>query len=283
MKRYTTILWAAALLAGCAKETNDAPATGYGTLCFSAACSAVVMTETRAETRVEIPAETVPAVADLGLLVESIDPQHDFAQIWPTLGSYDSQSDYLWATRYKITLFSGEEPGADRAPEGIDLPYFEGSATKLVSVGLEATRVDITARLANTAVRIGFTERFKGYFGNGARFSLTTEAGNSFETGYAPGEEAAEAVYYYVRPGRFTISGEATKQTPSAAQPAQTVKFADTVQEAAAAGTLYTYTFDVSGVGPTEQVIITVNDRPIRTETIDEELNDDAIPNNTEN
>ena len=282
MKRYTTILLWAAALAGCAKEAPDAPATGYGTLALTAGCASEIVAQTRAE-RIELPAEEIPARSDLGLLVESADPEYEFTQCWESVADYDSQNDSLWATKYTLTLFTGEKPGAEASPEGIGCPYFEGSATKLVSVGLEATRVDITARLANTAVRIGFTERFKGYFGNGARFSLTTEAGNSFETGYAPGEAEADAVYYYVRPGRFTISGEATKQTPSAAQPAQTVKFADTVQEAAAAGTLYTYTFDVSGVGPTEQVVITVNDRPIRTETIDEELNDDAIPNDTEN
>lgn len=277
MKRYTTILWAAALLAGCAKETNNAPATGYGTLCFSAACSAVMTTETRAETRVEIPAETVPAVADLGLLVESIDPQHDFAQIWPTLGSYDSQSDYLWATRYKITLFSGEEPGADRAPEGIDRPYFEGSATKLVSVGLEATRVEITARLANTAVRILFSDRFQGYFANGARFTLKTEAGEEIEIGYEAGEKAVPR-YCYVRPARFAIAGEATKQTPSATQPAQTVQFAEQVNAAPEAGRLYTYVYDITGVGNTGEIVVTFNDEPIRTEIIDEELNDAARP-----
>lgn len=277
MKRYTTILWAALLLAGCAKEANDAPAAGYGTLCLSATCSAVVTAETRAEARVEIPAETVPAAEELGLLVESIDPQHDFAQIWPTLGSYDSKSDYLWATRYKITLFSGEEPGADHAPEGIDKPYFEGSATKLVSVGLEATRVEITARLANTAVRILFSDRFRGYFANGARFTLKTEAGEEIETGYEAGEQAVPR-YCYVRPARFSISGEATKQTPSATQPAQTMRFAEQVNAEPEAGRLYTYVYDVTNAGNTDEIVVTFNDEPIRTEIIDEELNDAARP-----
>ncbi len=277
MKRYTTILWAAALLAGCAKEANDAPATGYGTLALTVQCTSEIEAQTRAD-RFELPAEAIPAEADLKLLIESADPEYDFSQRWESVAAYDSQNDYLWATKYAITLFTGENPDVAETPEGVGCPYFEGTTTKLVSVGLEATRVDITVRLRNTMVRIDFTERFKGYFGNGARFCLTTEAGNRFETGYAPGEETTEAICYYVRPGRFTISGEATKQTPSAAQPAQTVKFADTVNEAAAAGTLYSYTFDVSGVGDTGEVVITINDKPLRTETIDEELNDDALP-----
>lgn len=277
MKRHATILLATVLLAGCAKEADEAPATGYGTLRVAASCSAVVVAETRAEAQAEIPAATIPAVAELGLLVESADPQYDFSQVWPTLGSYDSKSDYLWATNYRITLFSGAEPGVEHAPEGIDRPYFEGSATKLVSVGVEATRIDITARLANTAVRILFTDRFQGYFGGGASFTLTTDAGTEIIAGYQAGEKA-EPQYCYVRPARFVISGEATKQTPSATQPAQTMRFAEQVNDEVKACRMYTYVYDVTGVGDTGEVVITLNDRPIRTEIIDEELNEDAKP-----
>ncbi len=42
--------------------------------------------------------------------------------------------------------------------------------------------------------------------------------------------------------------------------------------------TLYTYTFDVAGAGDTGEVTILLNETPVRTETVDEELNDDAIP-----
>lgn len=134
-------------------------------------------------------------------------------------------------------------------------------------------------------MRIRFTERFRGYFGNGAKFKLTTEAGNEFEAGYDPGEtpEKAEKAekWYFVRPAEFSITGEATKQKPSATQPAQTIRFAETVNAAPKAGTLYTYTFDVAGAGDTGNTgeeTFKLNDNPIRTETVDEELNDDAKP-----
>lgn len=279
MKRLTTILLAA-LLWGCGKDEPN-PTEGYGTLALTAECTNAVAAATRAQA--ELPAELIPTANELGLLVESADPEYEFTQVWPSLDDYDSENDFLWATHYKITLFSGTEyVGAGQSPEGIGQPYFEGSQTTLVSVGRGTTKIRITARLANTAVRIRFTERFRGYFGNGAKFKLTTEAGNEFEAGYDPGETPAEAEkWYFVRPAEFSITGEATKQKPSATQPAQTIRFAETVNAAPKAGTLYTYTFDVAGAGDTgntgEETFI-LNDNPIRTETVDEELNDDAKP-----
>lgn len=279
MKRLTTILLAA-LLWGCGKDEPN-PTEGYGTLALTAECTNAVAAATRAQA--ELPAKLIPTANELGLLVESADPEYEFTQVWPSLDDYDSENDFLWATHYKITLFSGTEyVGAGQSPEGIDQPYFEGSQTTLVSVGRGTTRIRITARLANTAVRIRFTERFRGYFGNGAKFKLTTEAGNEFEAGYAPGAPPAKAEkWYFVRPAEFSITGEATKQKPSATQPAQTIRFAETVNAAPKAGTLYTYTFDVAGAGDTgdtgEETFI-LNDNPIRTETVDEELNDDAKP-----
>ncbi len=277
MKRYTTILLLAVMTTGCGKE-EPTPATGYGTLALTAECTNAVAAATRAQA--ELPAELIPTANELGLLVESADPEYEFTQVWPSLDDYDSENDFLWATHYKITLFSGTEyVGAGQSPEGIDQPYFEGSQTTLVSVGRGTTKIRITARLANTAVRIRFTERFRGYFGNGAKFKLTTEAGNEFEAGYDPGETPAEAEkWYFVRPAEFSITGEATKQKPSATQPAQTIRFAETVNAAPKAGTLYTYTFDVAGAGDTGEETFKLNDNPIRTETVDEELNDDAKP-----
>lgn len=277
MKRYTTILLAAALLTGCAKEEGgNTPAAGYGTLTLTAECTTAVAAKTRA--RAEIPAGMLPAADELGLLVESVDPAYEFSQTWPTVNAYDSENDYLWATHYKITLFSGTEyAGADQSPEGPGCPYFEGSETTLVSVGRGATKIAITARLANTAVRIRFTERFRGYFGNGAEFTLKTAAGNEFAAGYAAGETPAET-WYFVRPAEFTLTGEATKQTPSATQPAQTVRFAETVNAAPKPGTLYTYTLDVTETGDTGEVTVLLNETPVRTEIVDEELNDDAKP-----
>ncbi len=219
MKRYTTILLLAVMTTGCGKE-EPTPATGYGTLALTAECTNAVAAATRAQA--ELPAGLIPAANELGLLVESVDPEHEFTQVWPSLDDYDSENDFLWATHYKITLFSGTEyVGAGQSPEGIGQPYFEGSQTTLVSVGRGTTKIRITARLANTAVRIRFTERFRGYFGNGAKFCLKTCAGNEFETGYAPGGTPAEE-WHFVRPAEFSITGEATKQNPSATQPAQT-------------------------------------------------------------
>ncbi len=275
MKRLTTILLATALLSGCGKDDPN-PTEGYGTLALSAECSPSIEARTRAE-QVPFPGQ-LPAAADLTLAIESTDPAHPYTRVWETLGSYDSKEDYLFATTYRLLLYTGAEPGAEHSAEGIDLPCFEASAETTVAIGTESTRVMLTARLVNTIVRVAFTDRFKGYFGNGADFTLTTAAGSEFALDYTTSENC-----YFVRPAEFVITGQATKQTPSATQPAQTVKFAATTNAAPAPGTLYTYTFDVTGAGDTGEIRITLNDTPVRTEAIDEELNDDAIPDPADN
>ena len=121
--------------------------------------------------------------------------------------------------------------GWGNSPEGAGKPYFEAVAETTVAIGQESTSVKLTARLLNTIVRVKFTDRFKGYFGNGADFTLTTAAGSEFALDYTTAEN-----YYFVRPAEFVITGQATKQTPSATQPAQTVKFAATTNAAPAPG-----------------------------------------------
>ena len=274
MKRYTTILFlvlAAALPAGCAKE-EPAPTQGYGTLALAAECAPEIVAQTRAE-QVAFPDE-LPAAADLTLRIESLDPEHPYTNVWARLGDYDSQADYLFATDYRITLHTGAEAGLGNSPEGPGRPYFEATAETPVAIGIESTRVKLTAKLCNTIVRVKFTDRFKGYFGSGAEFKLTTAAGGEFVIGYAQ-----DGVCHYVRPAEFAIAGQATKQRPSATVEPQTVKFAEMKNAAPAAGTLYTYTFDVTETGDTGEVTFTFNDTPIATELLaDEELNDNAIP-----
>ncbi len=278
MKRYIAILLPTLLTAACSKHVGEGAATGYGSIGVEAECTQVVDARTRAY--VELPAGdySVPEVADLGLRVESADPEYDFVQEWETLQSYDPENDWLWATLYTVVLFADTEyRGVAASPEGADMPYFEGRARLRVVAGIEPTPVRVTVKVANTIVRIAFTERFRGYFANGAKFTLTTDAGNEFDVDYTAGAKE-KTTYFYVRPARFTIAGEATKQAPSPTLPPQTVKFAATVNAAPAAGTLYTYTFDLSDAGSTDGVIFTLNDDPIRTEIIDEELNDKAKP-----
>ncbi len=277
MKRLTTILLTAVLFFGCGKDEPTLPAEGYGTLALTAECTPTVEALTRASEQVAFP-EQLPAAADLALTVESTDPEHPYMHTWERLGDYDSQEDWLFATTYRLTLHSGSEPGLENSPEGAGKPYFEAVAETEVAIGLESTRVELTARLLNTIVRVKFTDRFKGYFGSGADFRLTTAAGGEFGIGYAQ-----DGTCYYVRPAEFEITGEATKQRPSATVEPQTVKFAATKNPAPAPGTLYTYTFDVTETGDTGEVRITLNDEPVRTEEIDEELNDDAIPDDTDN
>lgn len=282
MKKMFVLLGAATLFAACTK--NEAEPVhcpeGMGVLALNADCQPEIAAVTRAEKVLLPEGITIPDPYDLRLRIVSTTAGTSVDKVWPHCRDYNPRRDFLPEADYRITIFSTAQwvgiENVDNIPEGEDKPYFEGVANVRV-VARQQTPVTVAAKLANTIVRIAFTKRFQNYFPNGARFTLTTAAGNKFEVRYTAEDHTVAETFWYIRPKRFSISGLAVKQTPSSTADPETVRFAETVNEAPAAQTLYTYTFDVSGVGDTDQVIITLNETPIDTESIDTELNDDAI------
>lgn len=277
MKKIFLSLAVAALAVGCSKsEGTDAPER-YGTLRVEAAFDAALEAVTRA--RVELPdGTTVPAdpMNELGMRVVSRTPGISYSSSFLPVSNYNPKRNLLREGDYRLTFFSTPTyVGIANIEEGVNKPYFE-STVEVSVAALQQTEVTTAVGLANTIVRIGFTERFQNYFPNGATFTLKTAAGNSFEVKYTADDHTVPENYWFVRPAAFTISGHATKQTPSSTADPQTVRFEDTVNSAVKPRTLYTYTFDVSGVGDTGEVIVTINDEPVRTELLDEELNDDS-------
>lgn len=282
MKRTFVLLTAAVLLAACSKNEPDPIRypEGTGALALNVGCTPEVAAVTRAG---EVPLPdgiTVPDGMDLRMRIVSTTTGTPFDRVWARVREYNPRQDLMPEADYRITVFSTSQwvgaENVDNIPEGENKPYFEGVTNTRV-VARQQTPVTIAAKLANTIVRIDFTERFRNYFPNGARFTLTTAAGNKFEVGYSAEDHTVAETYWYVRPKRFTIAGLAVKQLPSSTADAEVVRFAEVVNETPAARTLYTYKFDVSGVGDTSEVIITLNENPVATETVDTELNDDAI------
>lgn len=278
MKKIFAIMVAGAMLASCSKdaaEFSDIPA-GYGELSISTEVAPLVDAETRAQ--VELPAgTTIPSDAmQLNLSIVSTDAAHSYNNSWNAVSDYSPKKDLLFATTYDVTIHTPSLDGVASSEEGIDKPYFEGT-TSVTVVARTQTPVEVKASLANSIVRIAFTDNFKGYFPNGAEFKLTTAAGNEFKIGYTADDHSVAELYWFVRPTSFTINGVATKQRPSASVEPQSVTFAETINSAVAPRTLYTYTFDVKGVSSTGEVTITLNDTPIATEESDHEMNDDAI------
>lgn len=262
-----------AAFAACSTEATESPfAGGYGEIAVKGTVSTVLDAWTRAQ--VELPAgTTVPNANEMALAIESTDAANPYFKEWGAVSEYSSKKDLLFATTYEVSIHSAEADDVTMSAEGVDKPYFEGSNTVEVAAR-QQTPVTVTAALANAIVRIEFTDNFKGYFPNGAQFTLTTEAGSEFTVGYTADDHDVAEQYWFIRPASFSIAGSAVKQTPSATVEPETVTFAETTATAAAR-TLYTYTFDVSGVG-SGTVNITLNDTPIATDESDNEMNDDA-------
>jgi len=291
MKKLMTILAAAALLAACSKEEPgwlDAP-EGCGVLVLSAGSSSCLASVSRAD-QVEL--------STLGVTP----PTAEQIKSWNTYVTntqYDAAAPDLhpngltlavaeYAASNKHYLHGGEsyqikitDPAKHYdvmdSPEGADKPYFEGrSAGPVTVVARQKTSVNVTVALANSVVRIRFTERFKNYFPNGARFTLKTAAGTEFETGYTADDHSVAETPWFVRPAAFTIEGTATKQRPSATVEPETVSFSATTRGDVAPRTLYTYTFDVSGVGAAGTITVTINGDPVEIVPVDQELNENA-------
>ncbi len=282
MKRMLAIGAAAALLLGaCSKGEVPPPEEGeaYGTLAIDASCVAAVDAVTRA--RVELPDHVaVPDPQDMTMRISSTTPGLNYNRVWARVGNYDVRKDQLLEGEYSLEIYSTKTwQGVDQIEEGADKPYFEGTVSGIAIVRRTQTPVTVRAALANTIVRIEFTDSFRSYFANGATFTLKTAAENEFTVSYTADDPAVADTWWYVRPGKpFTITGRATKQTPSATADPETVRFNPVENAAPQPATLYTYRFDISGVGSTGPggVTITLNGEPVDTEVVDEELNPDS-------
>lgn len=196
-----------------------------------------------------------------------------------TIGSESEMPDYVLPGTETVVKVKNAPRHANRSTlvplckEGVNMPYFEGHSTVEVKAGVK-TPAKVTMAVANTVVRIRFTERFRNYFENGAVFTLKTKAGFSGTVSYTKGT-VEPARYFYVQSREFTISGTARRQDPS---PGIIEAKAVTIEPYTVSGparqTLYTYTFDVEEAGSASaKVGITVNAEPVGTIEYDIDLN----------
>lgn len=175
--------------------------------------------------------------------------------------------------------------------EGENLPYYEATGTVTVTDGETAT-ASLTARLANAVVCVDFTDAFKHYFENGARIRIDTKAlvaGSSDVTTCAgsfvvdaPKWSAYAKRYFFVRPNQpVTLSGTALRQDPSPDMGLnKEVVLSGYTSVPLAPQTLYTFRFDIAGVGSSSgKIVVTLNDEPVGTIDEEIELNPNAPKN----
>ena len=300
MKKKLLMLLAVTAIVSCAKDAPrpDAPdGTRAGTLTLWADAELDLGAVTRAGEGTKVPLKELGYTGTplQRVLVTALDAELDFNEVYDSPSDYNKENPQLTPGRYMVTVGSnrplpdyataaGTKVEAWDAPfydgarselipqvkEGENLPYFEGRSEVTVING-ETVGVDVHMYVANTVVRVRFSDNFKKYFASGADFELKTKAGASFKLNYTTEEKC-----FYVRPQEFTISGTALRQEPSPGIiEAVPVVITPYTEPAPAPTTLYTYTFDVSEVGG-KGFTITINDQLLDADEQDTELNDKA-------
>ncbi len=144
------------------------------------------------------------------------------------LKNYDS------STAIKVGSYTATASYGSSSDEGFSKPYFSGSADFTIAQGTTST-VSIPVSLANSMVKLAFTDTFTSYFTD---YSFTVKTGAGTEIAYAKGETRAVFMDAY----SFTLTGTLTSQGGKT----QTVEFSKKGLEAKKC---YTLKFDASNVG----------------------------------
>ena len=270
MKKLLLIALAAAAVA-CSKSGDEAAKVntpeGTGIVSFGVT-PALVVEGTRAQ--VNLPeGTTIPAGGDFALAISSTDASTGYSgDSW---ASVDAFNENYKKTYFKAGMYDAVATFGDAAQEGENKPFFKGETSYNVNAR-QLVNVNIPAKLANAIVKLEFTENFKNYFANGAQMKITSGNGNEWSIDYE------NTPYIFVESGKtVTISGQATKQRPSATVEPAVVVF-DAVEKSLAPCTIYTYKYDVSTAGSVS-VTFSLNNEPSEEIIVSEgeELNDDAI------
>lgn len=191
----------------------------------------------------------------------------------------ESGADVKWYD----ALYSTERL-APKTPEGMRMPYFEGTASGVKVAPNGTTQVNLTLTIANSAVAFNFTEAFKKYFSE-AHLKLTTGSGAVWEFGYDASGATNLNTPYWINPRSFTISGTVKRQAAgsnleAAEEAFETIKVAN---DDVLPQHYYTYNFDMKNVGNTTDnspdyagIKITIDEKWVDGGRTDVELNPDA-------
>ena len=255
MKKFFAFASLLALtLSACSDDVAQSEQKGEGRVTIGCVAATNVV-----ETRANVGC-TTPVAEDFALRIEGVG--HTYTADYATIAEFNDGNNYLHLGSYKATVVAG-----DIAEEGYDKATFVGSANFSVEAR-KNTNVEITAKIANTLVKVEVTDGFKTYFAGGHALKLTTAAGNEFDV-------TAQAEPIFIAPASFTIGGTATKQPNQSGAEGTAVTLPEYKMENAAAQTLYIVKFDVENAGGAT-LTITLNDTLVESIDIEQELNDNA-------
>ena len=268
MKKLLFFIVAAMFAVSCSEDGGDVTGVDSpfrtGIVSFNIT-PLLVVDGTRAQ--VNLPEGTVvPAGDDFALAIVGVDS--DYQNEWASVAAFNEnyKKTYFKEGSYNATITYG-----DPSQEGENKPYFEATLGYNV-VARQHKKLDMQAALANSIVKVEFTETFKSYFENGAAIEILSGNGNEWVVDYTT------SPYIFVESGKdLTISGSAIKQRPSANVEPETVNFLEVVKTMEACK-MYLYKFDVSTAGCVS-VNVTITNEPTEEVIVHDgfETNDDAI------
>ncbi|MBE6210851.1 MAG: DUF4493 domain-containing protein [Rikenellaceae bacterium] len=254
-----TLGLAAVAMAVVACTDNTEPTVGYGELRVSGAVSSNVSLKSvaTADNTFTLAGVTLPESEQFSL--ELISAADDSTQSWATIAEFGSEKRYFPEGSYTLKAAYG-----DPTLEGFDIaPYFAGEE-QITVTARKVTNAVITANIKHSLVAVECTDNFNNYF-TSATFKVTTLAGGEFDI------ELPMSKLLFIRPQQFAIECTAIKQTgEEIALPLQI--FTEVNPQ-----TRYTVKFDVEQAGGAT-IEISLNDKVVNEVTIDNELNDDALP-----
>ena len=254
MKKFFAFASLLALtLSACSDDVAQGEQKGEGRVTIGCVAATNVV-----DTRANVSC-TTPSAEDFALTIEGVG--HTYSANYATIAEFN-ENNYLHLGSYKATVVAG-----DITEEGYDKATFVGSANFSVEAR-KNTDVEITAKIANTLVKVEVTDGFKTYFAGGHALKLTTAAGNEFDV-------TAQTEPIFIAPASFTIGGTATKQPNQSGAEGTAVTLPEYKMENAAAQTLYIVKFDVENAGGAT-LTITLNDTLVESIDIEQELNDNA-------
>ena len=210
--------------------------------------------ESSAESRASV--DKPITVDDLSLTLSSA--EGDFTSTWTPASTFDSQKEFP-VGKYTLEAFYGTD-----TDEGYGKPYYYGMQELEVKTN-RTTTVDLTVTLANSIVKVVFTDAFKEYM---ASYSATIHsAGNP--TPFAYDETSAEELY--VRPGEITLNLDITKPNGKSGQ-------IEAARFTAKPRCRHTVTVDVNegNVGKLEGITISFDDT-LDEQDVEIDISDDIL------
>lgn len=260
MKQLLKMLGLVALVTTTAACTDKIETKkGFGEICVNTNSSPKVSLKNVAtsDNTYTIEGLALPTSGEFSL--EIVSAADASKQSWNTITEFGSEKRYFAAGNYTLKVAHGN-PEA----EGFDIaPYFVGEQTISVEAR-KTTKAVVAAHIAHSMVAVECTPLFNSYFSS-ATFKVTTLAGGEFDV------ELPMNKNLFIRPQQFAIECTAVKQT------GEEIVLPKQIFTEVNPQTRYTVKFDVAKAG-SATIEITLNDTLVGEVTIDNELNDDALP-----